>query len=621
MTSTSGPHPIRRAHSLISKLQRPHIPAFQTTKFSLHGDLPVRNQHGHDDDEPDNEHHTHVAAGLQELFFDLIFVASVIQLAAFLKHNTTWDGVYQAYIVFNILWLTWLHMTFLANRFKAPLFAKVGEFLYMGSTLVMAFESFAGDDHEVGLFHRAFFIAFVTNRMVLLTMYCKIMIDIPSTRDQVRIHIAMLGASVLAAIAGIAADKKAAGLSVSIIILLIEYALYPLAHVLVHETKQLQTDVHHFNERIELWSILILGESIISLVVFPPEIGQHDNELYVTELLAFLVVYLLLQIQTLTQPTALEADFDEHALDLSFTNACLYGFLTVPLTFGIFLFGTGLKLMVTYGLGYENAKKWDTQHAWVMTGGLALGLLFTVFRQMTHEWGHNVFNRWWGRPLIYTVKICISVGLAPLAVLVESSKVKDSSGDYKYVRDGVSPSEFMGYVLLFVAILLAIEPFCLEDENDVTEYGVYTREVEKALEALSSKENAETKTKEVNRWHWAYRKVMQKDQWDSVCSFAVQAVKKKHSRSKVRAIGDARTLRYTGPIGLALRAKLREVWVGDVLNEELAIQEFAKIILDGVREDPVIRRATMDAMDLSTNEAFSSRLARATQSKFSITQV
>jgi hypothetical protein len=62
---------------------------------------------------------------VQELFFDLIFVASVIQLAAFLKYNTTWDGVYQAYIVFNILWLTWLHMTFLNNRFKAPLIAKV----------------------------------------------------------------------------------------------------------------------------------------------------------------------------------------------------------------------------------------------------------------------------------------------------------------------------------------------------------------------------------------------------------------------------------------------------------------------------------------------------------------
>lgn len=315
---------------------------------------------------------------------------------------------------------------------------QVGEFLYMGSTLVMAFESFAGDDHEVGLFHRAFFIAFVTNRMVLLTMYCKIMIDIPSTRDQVRIHIAMLvrlvsfsnmrqkrHGSSLSCIVGRFCSrcncgnrsrqqgrgsfgvnyhfahricfvrkpfieartfKRLTNLSVR----------YPLAHVLVHETKQLQTDVHHFNERIELWSILILGESIISLVVFPPEIGQHDNvrlenacaidrhltsglqELYVTELLAFLVVYLLLQIQTLTQPTALEADFDEHALDLSFTNACLYGFLTVPLTYGIFLFGTGLKLMVTYGLGYENAKKWDTQHAWVMTGGLALGLLFTV---------------------------------------------------------------------------------------------------------------------------------------------------------------------------------------------------------------------------------------------------
>jgi hypothetical protein len=66
----------------------------------------------------------------------------------------------------------------------------------MASTLVMAFESFAGNDHEVGLFHRAFFIAFMVNRSVLLAMYVKIMFDIPSTKDQVKIHICFLVRSI-----------------------------------------------------------------------------------------------------------------------------------------------------------------------------------------------------------------------------------------------------------------------------------------------------------------------------------------------------------------------------------------------------------------------------------------
>ena len=69
---------------------------------------------------------------------------------------------------------------------------QIGEFIYMASTLVMAFESFAGDDHEVGLFHRAFFIAFMVNRCVLLLMYWKIMLDVPLTKDQNIIHIQML---------------------------------------------------------------------------------------------------------------------------------------------------------------------------------------------------------------------------------------------------------------------------------------------------------------------------------------------------------------------------------------------------------------------------------------------
>jgi low temperature requirement protein LtrA len=87
----------------------------------MHGCIPLNNVH---------------LCWYQELFFDLIFVASVIQLAGFVKHETSVLGVYHAFIVFCMLWLTWLHMTFLANRFQAPLVAKV-----TAATPAMAHES------------------------------------------------------------------------------------------------------------------------------------------------------------------------------------------------------------------------------------------------------------------------------------------------------------------------------------------------------------------------------------------------------------------------------------------------------------------------------------------------
>ena len=101
----------------------------------------------------------------------------------------------------------------------------------------------------------------------------------------------------------------------------------------------------------------------------------------------------------------------------------------------------------------------------------------------------------------------------------------------------------MGIVLVIVVLLILMEPFCLENETDVAEYGIFNREVDAALDAITNPDSFHP-NKGINRWRWAFQKIMKKDQWDPICNFAVRAVHNKQNRKRMRLIGDARTLRY-----------------------------------------------------------------------------
>jgi len=81
-----------------------------------------------------------------------------------------------------------------------------------------------------------------------------------------------------------------------IVALILEINAYPISWVGPNMEKKLPIDVRHLGERMEEWTILVLGESIVSLVVVP-ENASHGIELYWNELFGFAIVYLLLQYQ------------------------------------------------------------------------------------------------------------------------------------------------------------------------------------------------------------------------------------------------------------------------------------------------------------------------------------
>ena len=54
-----------------------------------------------------------------ELFYDLIFVATIIQLGNVLSHDLSWRGLALYALLFVPVWWAWSGMMFLFNRFIA----------------------------------------------------------------------------------------------------------------------------------------------------------------------------------------------------------------------------------------------------------------------------------------------------------------------------------------------------------------------------------------------------------------------------------------------------------------------------------------------------------------------
>jgi low temperature requirement protein LtrA len=51
-----------------------------------------------------------------ELFYDLVFVFAVTQLAAYLVDNITPEGVVRAGVLFVAIWWLWINTTWATNR-------------------------------------------------------------------------------------------------------------------------------------------------------------------------------------------------------------------------------------------------------------------------------------------------------------------------------------------------------------------------------------------------------------------------------------------------------------------------------------------------------------------------
>lgn len=196
-----------------------------------------------------------------ELFFDLVYVAAVIELGYVLTDNVTPMGVLSFILLFIPIWWSWVGTTLYSDRFdNDDLLHRILVFIQIFAVSSLAIQVYDGlGDTFVG-----FAVSYAVVRLILVIMYYRAYRAIPAARPLVRRYMIGFGSAaalwIVAALLPVPARFVVAGLAIVVDF----YApLSPRSRVL---QAQLPPSPHHLAERFGLFTIIVLGELFLKVV-------------------------------------------------------------------------------------------------------------------------------------------------------------------------------------------------------------------------------------------------------------------------------------------------------------------------------------------------------------------
>lgn len=292
-----------------------------------------------------------------ELFYDLIYVATIIQLGNLLAADASPTGALLFTFLFVPVWWSWTSMMFFFNRFVAddPLH-RVLVFVQMFAIASLAI-SVPGAFGETSV---AFASSYFAIRVLLVAFYLRAWRAVPHAEPLIRRY--ALGFSAAASFWLLSVFVPPPYRYVLWVVgLAIEFYV-PLSLASRRLQYLLPPDAGHFAERYGLFTIIVLGESFIKVVSGLADRGPTPDALVLTAI-GFVIAACVWWLY-----------FDHtHGGALRSTPSArylwIYGHL--PLTLGITGIGVGLKKLTLLPLG-EPAS--DTVR-WVVGGAVALCLV------------------------------------------------------------------------------------------------------------------------------------------------------------------------------------------------------------------------------------------------------
>jgi low temperature requirement protein LtrA len=289
-----------------------------------------------------------------ELFFDLVFVVAVAQVGQELAKHPTALGFVHFAALFVPIWWAWMGFTFYADRFDTD------DLVYRVWTLagMLAVAAFAVNIRAAfGSGWTAFVGSYVAVRVVLLVLYGRAYRFVPQARGLSTVYLVAFGAGVVLWIASalVAAPARygvwGAALAIELAAPLLGWRA--IRHAPVHAS--------HIPERFGLFTIIVLGEAVLAVVVGTAG-TSWGIEPSVVAACCFVVAAGVWWLQF---------DF----VDTSVLKRGLFGLVYVyahyPLVLGIAAFGVGTKLAI-----HDAASDHLAPGArWALGGGLGVALL------------------------------------------------------------------------------------------------------------------------------------------------------------------------------------------------------------------------------------------------------
>jgi low temperature requirement protein LtrA len=200
-----------------------------------------------------DNHHERRATWL-ELFFDLVFVATIGELGKRLSDDVSLFGFAQYVVLFIPIWWCWLGETFYSNRFdQDSLIDRLITLVQMSILVVMAVNAHHGlDSSSIG-----FGLSYIAFRIVLVAQYLVAGVFNPQTRPMIRHFSGGFSLSILVWSISLFLPTPLRfwiwGLG-----LLIDFITPVLGQKFI---QQFPPNMTHIPERMGLFTIIVLGES------------------------------------------------------------------------------------------------------------------------------------------------------------------------------------------------------------------------------------------------------------------------------------------------------------------------------------------------------------------------
>lgn len=350
-----------------------------------------------------------------ELFFDLVFVAAVGQLANALTSEPTTVRFFEFLGLFVPVWWAWMGFTFYANRFDTD------DLLYRLLTLVAMFGVAVVATTVPSVFRGdtvLFPSAYVAVRLVLLVLYARASRHVREARALARTFLVAFGFAVAVWLVSLAFPAPWS------------YVLWGLALAVELGTPipawRLLRDVpihpRHIPERFGLLTLIVLGESVLAVVLGVSKVSWVAGSTAVAAA-GFLVAASIWWIYF---------DFlDEEAITArGLVGGLTYTYVHYFVVAGLAALGAGVKLAV---LAAGGEHRYDDT-GWIVSAGLALAMIGLAAVQLVTGptlLDTDVLLRLATAALAL---LLIPLGLSPLTVVVVLAAVLVAQVAYELAR-------------------------------------------------------------------------------------------------------------------------------------------------------------------------------------------
>ncbi len=195
-----------------------------------------------------------------ELFYDLVFVAAVAMMGTRLVHDVSWSSIASYLGYFALVWWLWASHTFYANRYDTDdlIYRLLVGAQMVGVALIAVSVSLGEAGSTV-----VFALGYTAVWLILLVLYARAYRHVAETRELVRGYLIGFGSAPALWLVSIVVPEP-----YRFWLWVVAFAVdLATPYVLRRVQAAAPPDVSHLPERFGLFTILVLGESIVAVTV------------------------------------------------------------------------------------------------------------------------------------------------------------------------------------------------------------------------------------------------------------------------------------------------------------------------------------------------------------------